>query len=313
MAIEYPIIAVTPAMVVGDEPLGTKEKFWFEYEGEQWLYKECRAISGSLLAGEDWSEKIAAEIARMIGIPAAKVELADCLGDRGCASRKFTSDTLQLMHGNEILAEHVLGYEQGRRYGQCQHTLEHIFAAIHKVFPEDGQRREVSAQFAGYCVLDALIGNVDRHHENWGVLWQVGESATMTIGTSIVNPQHQSSRYQLAPSFDHASSLGRELTDQVRERKLANRQVGAYVRRGRGGIYPLNGAQGENPLRLVESAAVCYPDYFRPGLQRLRDTQLSALQGLADGVPDDRMSLSAKKFVVELLDVTYTALTRITP
>jgi hypothetical protein len=54
-------------------------------------------------------------------------------------------------------------------------------------------------------MLDALIGNTDRHHENWGLVLQ---------GTS----DHQDLR--LAPTFDHASSLGRNETDERREARL---------------------------------------------------------------------------------------------
>lgn len=203
-------------MVIGDEPLGTKNKFWCECAGERWLFKEIRKISDSEFSGEDWSEKVAAEIARVLGIPAARVELSVCSGRRGCVSKNFTSADQQLVHGNEVLAAYVsANYEQSKNYGQAGHTLESIFAALGAIFPETGQRRKAMRQFADYCVLDALIGNVDRHHENWGVLWQVVR--TGDLDASEMNREHDiAGQYQLAPSYDHASSLGRELTDKKR-------------------------------------------------------------------------------------------------
>ena len=51
--------------------------------------------------------------------------------------------------------------------------------------------------FAGYLMLDALIGNTDRHHENWAII-QAGR------------------QYCLAPTFDHASCLGFNLSDAER-------------------------------------------------------------------------------------------------
>jgi hypothetical protein len=54
---------------------------------------------------------------------------------------------------------------------------------------------------ARYFVLDALICNTDRHHENWGFL--------MTY--QPVDSENVNDQLKMAPSFDHASSLGREL------------------------------------------------------------------------------------------------------
>ncbi len=53
-------------------------------------------------------------------------------------------------------------------------------------------------------VLDALIGNTDRHEENWGV----------------VEPQEAR---RLSPSFDHASSLGFLLSDSQKRQRLESR------------------------------------------------------------------------------------------
>ncbi|MDR1462860.1 MAG: hypothetical protein LBI68_06980 [Azoarcus sp.] len=87
----YPILKVTPEQRIGDESLGTKEKFWFRREdGSLWLFKDVRAISQDLgFSGEDWAEKTAAEMARFLDIPAAEVELAEHEGRRGCASKSF--------------------------------------------------------------------------------------------------------------------------------------------------------------------------------------------------------------------------------
>ena len=51
----FPLIQVKNS--IGDEPLGTKTKFWFLHDERHWLYKEARTDTG-----EDWAEKIAAEL-----------------------------------------------------------------------------------------------------------------------------------------------------------------------------------------------------------------------------------------------------------
>ena len=57
----------------------------------------------------------------------------------------------------------------------------------------------VLGELASYAILDGLIGNTDRHHENWMFFY---------------HPELRS--YRLAPSYDHGSSLGRELQDESR-------------------------------------------------------------------------------------------------
>ena len=71
------------------EQLGTKEKFWVKRGAEDWLLKFGR--SGS---GENWAEKAACELARALGIPCARYELAK-FGDRpGVVSPTQSSRTV---------------------------------------------------------------------------------------------------------------------------------------------------------------------------------------------------------------------------
>lgn len=85
-----------------EEPLGTKEKFWYRRpDGSRWLLKFAREATG-----EDWAERIAADLARRLGLPHAEVELAACGGRRAVVVRDFTAlGTKALVHGNELLWE----------------------------------------------------------------------------------------------------------------------------------------------------------------------------------------------------------------
>src|SRR6267378_3918884 len=117
---DFPVLQVQPAEVISDEALGSKTKFWFRQGGERWLFKEARDGTG-----EDWAEKIASEVARLLEMRAATVELATYEGRNGCASLSFAyrekGDVL--IHGNEILAGLVLGYDRNKKFRQSDHTL----------------------------------------------------------------------------------------------------------------------------------------------------------------------------------------------
>jgi hypothetical protein len=108
--------------------------------------------------------------------------------------------------------------------------------------------------FVGYLVFDVLVSNTDRHHENWGVVVDYSDR---------YNPS-----YNLAPTFDHASSLGRNETDEKRARRLTTKDgrdtVEAYASRARSAFY--GSATSNQTLRqteVLESLIRTAPDTTR--------------------------------------------------
>ena len=298
---DYPIVQVRPEDVIGDEGMGSKPKFWFKRDGEQWLFKEARDGTG-----EDWAEKVAAEIARVAQIPAATVELGEFSGRRGSASLSFADSRKAetLIHGNEILAGHVLGYDPRKKFHQSDHTLANIVEALRRMFPNPEHHDNVLAELGSYLVLDALVGNTDRHHENWGILTR---ARTIEGGAIEITAE-------VAPSFDHASSLGRELLDDGRLQFLAQGRVPKYVRRGHGAIFQnTTDRRGVNPLSLIETGTQTHPGCFVPALQRLKRIQLEHLQATVEDVPAVRMAEPAKNFAKAFMAYTYGVLTNLVP
>lgn len=281
------LLADSPEVI---EQLGSKPKFWFRIPGDvqPWLFKFTREKTG-----EDWSEKIASELAKLLNIPAAQVELATFMDKRGCASRSFveTKKGFELIHGSEVMAGRILGYEKEKQWGQSDHSIENIIAAVEQIFPSYRQTQNLRT-LAGYIVLDALICNTDRHHDNWGLLRRIG-SKKKTV-------------HSVAPSFDHASSLGRELLDERRRLILLDRQgLERYVLRGHGGIfYRQSDAKGENPLRLAIKAARDYPAYFAPVFQRLRLLNEDEMCAIVNRIPEEWMNALAKDFCCRMLATT---------
>jgi hypothetical protein len=291
----YPVITIQPDDREDTEQLGSKPKFWVLLDDVRWLFKESRPNTG-----EDWAEKAAAEVARALDIRAATVELADYSERRGCISRNFVDVAAgqALVHGNEILGMRVTGYDKGKTFRQSDHTLENIDSAIRGLFTAE-QADGALMELASYMVLDALIGNTDRHHENWGLLLQ-SKTAPGALPLSV------------APSFDHASSLGRELLDARRAELLAAGRVGWYVGKGRGGIF--RGPEerhGENPLRFVQLAARAYPSFFRPTLERVAALSREDIQRIIEAIPDERASRLAKEFAQAMIFSAQASLTEI--
>ena len=294
----FPIVQVDPAKIIRDEQLGSKNKFWYDNDqGERWLFKYAREITpGGEFTGEDWAEKLGAEIAATLQIPAAQVELAEYETHRGASSKRFLSSSNEtLVHGNEILAGMIGGYDRAKKLHQNDHTLDNIFVAFRKFLRRYPYRAAVLGKLAEYFVFDALIGNTDRHHENWGI----------TVELTPVP-------VKAAPSFDHASSLGRELPDSKRLQILQQGRMDAYVRKGRGGIYIQTGdKKGANPIELVEYAAQKYPHYFRPALAKIAGAEIEKLCALVDAVPPSRMTDVSRQFAKEFLRCSHQKLTQL--
>ena len=276
---------VKPEWVLDPEGMGSKTKFWHHRPGKQendWLFKYPRANTG-----EHWAEKISAEVAELLEVLHARVELAIFEDKRGSATESFARGGQELVHGNQMLAGVVHGYDPERKFSQSSHTLENIWQVMDTVFVKPEDRTQGKRCIAEYMVLDALIGNTDRHHENWGILRK-------RVGNGW--------RGFLAPSFDHASSLGRELQDERRDRLLAENRVDDYAEKGRGGIYwSENDQRSPSPLELARRATHHYPDLFLPALEKLERLDERSMSNLVDRIPDNWISPSARKFAVALV------------
>ncbi len=264
--------------------MGSKQKFWYRKPNSeiQWLFKYPHANTG-----EHWAEKVAAGVAGCFGISRPEVRLAVCENERGSVAKSFVGDNEELFHGNQVLAGQLDLYDPSCRFDQKRHTIKNVFHALGLIFKacEDGQNAK--RLMANYLVFDALIGNTDRHHENWGIL-------TETQGDN----QYGS----LAPSFDHASSLGRELTDERREHLLNEKRVGRYSEKARGGIFWADtDTHAVSPLELVRRGFGEYPDLFRSAILKLGKLDDRRLKPYISRVPDDWMSATAKRFAQELM------------
>lgn len=277
------------------ESLGSKEKFWFQLPdaaGEtDWLFKYPRPDTG-----EHWAEKIAAEVAGLLGISCARVELATFQNVHGSAAASFTERRWDLFHGNQLLERVFQGYNPQEKRPH-QHTLANIWQSFERAIPSDDDRANIQRQFAEYLILDAIIGNTDRHHENWGLLREIVEGKW---------------RGFLAPSYDHATSLGRDISDEVRNRRLAEGRVGHYAERGRGGIYWSDTETRPSPLELVRRAVAAYPQFFRPGLAKLSTLDEGNILEIVNRIPADWMTTPQRDFAVALMRYTLEQLRRLT-
>ncbi|HEX9935878.1 MAG TPA: hypothetical protein VGB15_02100 [Longimicrobium sp.] len=302
----FPVIVVPDDAAESAEWMGTKQKFWYvDPTLGRSLFKLARPGSG-----EDWSERVACEIADLLGIPHARYELALWAGSRGTVTPSLLGESETLIHGNELLATGVSEYPAltaEARFRNSQHTLEAVLSTLrsnHAGLPvgyvAPAGINSAEDLFAGYLMFDALIGNTDRHHENWAVI-QV-EAAD---GTAVC---------RLSPTYDHASSLGRNETEANILRRLTTRDAGysvsAYATRAASALYL--SAADRKPLSTFDAfvqARTMMHEASDAWLERLGSVDVETLVHVVDEVPADRLSSDAAKFVQEIIRFNYTRLT----
>jgi hypothetical protein len=284
----YPTVNVPTDASEMPEQVGSKFKFWYNERSQ--MFKLGREGTG-----EHWSEKIAAELCTLLGLPHAPYELARWRGHLGTTTPNFVPNQGRLVLGNELLAGYERGYEGTRRFRQRQHTVRRVIAALNlrPYRPPIGGQTDsplgaVSDIFAGYLLLDAWIGNTDRHHENWGLV---------ALGPEEV---------YLAPTFDHASSLGRELADTTRRQRLdtrdSHRTLDAYADRATSALY--RNENDPRPLSTLDAyreVARLRPVGAVHWSNRLKLILPEQIDEVLQNVPAEAMTDTARIFAKALL------------
>jgi len=277
------------------EQIGTRRKFWVDLGGERYLFKE-----GRLNTGENWSEKIASEICKLLSIPHATYEFAIWKGMKGVISPNFVPKEARLVLGNELLAKFFPQYETSLKFRDTQHTLWRVLGLIRSKaieppigwfgLPDIETAVEV---FVGYLMLDALIANQDRHHLNWGI---------------IIIMESGKPKIHLAPSFDHASSLGRNETDIVRQERLTTKDMGRnikhYVERARSAFFlSPSDTRSLFTIDVFYKAAQRWPRAARSWLNNLELMSLKDIDDIFGNVPKTEITHIAVTFAKQILSI----------
>lgn len=293
----YDEIDVSRWRISGEEVLGTKPKRWLVKPDtdERWLMKDATFNTSreglTYPKGDDWAERVAYGVAGAMGLPAARVELCVDRKDRehvyGTICRSVLEAGQDLVHGNALLAGRGISVT---KRNPDSYTLEAIHGALEDCRSPAGTLGGGSAWrvFVGYLVLDALIGNTDRHEENWAAI--VSDSGSV-----------------LAPTFDHASSLGFLLSDREKRARLASKNCAytpeAFADRAKtwfaGKPHPIAAAM---EARSLDGGGAF--DYW---LNQSR--QIDDLVGPIWAIPEHRMSGTDRTFAERVMRRNWVRLT----
>jgi hypothetical protein len=186
---------------------------------------------------------------------------------------------MRFVHGSDLTSPVIRDKKKGR-----PHSVRYNVRVARRLGVQNA-----AAWWGQTLVFDALIGNTDRHPDNWGLLVRFADSAAP--------------RYAMAPAFDNGTSLAYELRDNnlpATEDRLA-----AYVAKGTHHCgWALSANEATPHFALCERFATHYPEASADmkNVIRLSDSNIEALLVACTKVDwEVRFSERRAEFVQRLL------------
>jgi hypothetical protein len=158
-------------------------------------------------AGQLWAEVFASQFAKVVDVDVPRSYIGrDGKGTLGALVEFFFGypgeDTPErFVHASDLLQRSLIDKKRGR-----PHSVKSNVDICRALGIKDAR-----AWWTKVLIFDALIGNTDRHPDNWGVLARVDQVRSRT--------------FRLAPAFDNGTSLGYEQTEQKIRAAMAERST----------------------------------------------------------------------------------------
>ncbi len=248
-----------------------------------------------------WAEIIAYRAGCLLGVPvpSAFVAFDSDNGVSGALIEWFLGypgePEERYVPGGDIMVNMIPSYE--RRKGD-QHNFTHVelyHDLLKKMKIWSGEKVWLD-YWCDMLLFDALIGNTDRHQDNWGLLWsRDGE------GRAHVRP---------APVFDNGTSLGHEII----ERKLPDfadaERLANYVNRGHHHIrWHIGDSKPQQHVGMLSRLVETYPNLADRVQERLQSFDIEGFATMINVLTEFdvpvRLSPERADFVIRLTRFRY--------
>lgn len=239
---------------------------------------------------EFWSEIIASEVGSLFGFDMLTYDIAFNNGQIGCLSKSMvTMGKNTLNEGIKYLTGYDTTYNPDEKESKKQYTFQLICDTL-KFY----RLEHYIEKIIEIIILDGIIGNSDRHQENWGIITEYNEVIKMLeqieskgkfktlfsilgitsktkreITSQMINEIRLKMPGQFSQIYDSGSCLGREIEDE-KMKKMMNDEVmmNAYVKRGDSEIHWERNKISH--FELIKKVNNQYPEIVKRIIERVK-------------------------------------------
>lgn len=130
-----------------------------------YFFKTSMQKEGKDYKPEFWSEIISSEVGCLLGFNVLEYNIAKHKNEIGCISKSMNTEEECLTEGVSILTGYDNTYEPESKDSYSVYTFHFIRSAI-----ESFNLGEHIQDIIKTIIFDSIIGNSDRHQENWGFI-----------------------------------------------------------------------------------------------------------------------------------------------
>lgn len=221
-------------VLVDRNTTGSRTKYWVKNPSEEVFLFKLPKIEGELYA-----EIVAAMLAdRLYGLKVPETHIALKQDEIGVLTKSFVD------RKNGERFEEVIDYYDPDfdKDDLLQYTLDKSLEISSKYGMIDS--------FYEMCVFDSIIGNQDRHCENWGILYDSDNNASF------------------APLYDNGSSLLNGLSeDKVEEMLKKTSMIDGYINRAKT-CFSINGKKRAKVSALYPVLKACDPVLLKSTIRK---------------------------------------------
>lgn len=225
------------------------------------------------LNSESCSEKMSYEIAKVLGYDCAKIELArDEEGNLGILNYLF----IDISNEEHMDAASYLNVNEKNR--AQVYTISNIKKII------DNIDSKLFNGFIRTMVFDALIGEQDRHEENWGIVKKNNE-------------------YRFSPLYDNGDNLLKEFKNPDNLLKYSDgiKDFNSYINRSRTLIYKEDNIKKYKHFELIEYLNNKYHNIVQSEIKNLNKLTDEKIEKIVNKIPDNLLTITHKDYIIQYL------------
>lgn len=249
---------------------GTREKRTaLDNKGDKAIFKYEKYNSG---CSEACSEKLCYEIAKVLGYECAHIELA--------VDENETLGVLNYLFVDIHKEEHIDAISYIKKNNE---TREHFYTLKNIKKCLDMLDVKLFYQFLKIIVFDALVGEQDRHEENWGIIRINGE-------------------YKLSPLYDNGCNLLREFYKKENAEKYysGQRDFDVYIKRSKALIYKEDGSKYKH-FELIQDLYNRYPEQIKEEIVNLERLTNLKIENIVSKIPDNIITEKHKEYIIRYI------------